>query len=121
LSVRQARRAIQGGRGGGGAEQGELNELRTRFAELDLPEDVRKNVDRELSRLEKIPSAAAEHGVIRTYLDWLVSLPWNTVTEDNLDLENARAVLDEDHYDLEKVKDRILEHLAVSKLKNDLS
>ena len=82
---------------------------------------MQKTVDRELSRLEKIPSAAAEHGVIRTYLDWLVSLPWNKVTDDNLDLDHARAVLDEDHYDLEKVKDRILEHLAVSKLKNDLS
>jgi ATP-dependent Lon protease len=119
--LRQQLKAIQDELGEGDAEQAELNELRERFAELDLPEDVRKNVDRELSRLEKIPSAAAEHGVIRTYLDWLVSLPWSTVTEDNLDLENARAVLDEDHYDLEKVKDRILEHLAVSKLKNDLS
>jgi ATP-dependent Lon protease len=119
--LRQQLKAIQDELGEGDAEQAELNELRERFAQLDLPEDVRKNVDRELSRLEKIPSAAAEHGVIRTYLDWLVSLPWNTATEDNLDLQNARAVLDEDHYDLEKVKDRILEHLAVSKLKNDLS
>jgi len=119
--LRQQLKAIQDELGEGDADQAELNELRTRFAELDLPEDVRKSVDRELSRLEKIPSAAAEHGVIRTYLDWLVSLPWNQVTEDNLDLANARAVLDEDHYDLEKVKDRILEHLAVSKLKNDVS
>ena len=119
--LRQQLKAIQDELGEGDAEQAELNELRERFAALDLPEDVRKNVDRELSRLEKIPSAAAEHGVIRTYLDWLVSLPWSTVTEDNLDLANARAVLDEDHYDLEKVKDRILEYLAVSKLKNDLS
>jgi len=119
--LRQQLKAIQDELGEGDAEQAELNELRERFAELELPEEIRKTVDRELSRLEKIPSAAAEHGVIRTYLDWLVSLPWNTVTEDNLDLEHARAVLDTDHYDLEKVKDRILEHLAVSKLKNDLS
>ena len=119
--LRQQLKAIQDELGEGDAEQAELNELRTRFDELELPEDVRKSVDRELSRLEKIPSAAAEHGVIRTYLDWLVSLPWNQLTEDNLDLEHARAVLDEDHYDLEKVKERILEHLAVSKLKNDLS
>src|SRR2546423_2257775 len=119
--LRQQLKAIQDELGESDAEQAELNELRTRFAELELPEEVQKSVERELSRLEKIPSAAAEHGVIRTYLDWLVSLPWNTVTEDNLDLENARAVLDADHYDLEKVKDRILEHLAVSKLKNDLS
>jgi ATP-dependent Lon protease len=119
--LRQQLKAIQDELGEGDAEQAELNELRARFAEMELPEEVQKTVDRELSRLEKIPSAAAEHGVIRTYLDWLVSLPWNKVTEDNLDLENARAVLDADHYDLEKVKDRILEHLAVSKLKNDLS
>jgi ATP-dependent Lon protease len=119
--LRQQLKAIQDELGEGDADQAELNELRQRFAELDLPEDAQKTVDRELSRLEKIPSAAAEHGVIRTYLDWLVSLPWNKVTEDNLDLEHARGVLDEDHYDLEKVKDRILEHLAVSKLKNDLS
>jgi ATP-dependent Lon protease len=119
--LRQQLKAIQDELGEGDADQAELNELRTRFAEMELPEDVQKSVDRELSRLEKIPSAAAEHGVIRTYLDWLVSLPWNKVTEDNLDLEHARAVLDEDHYDLEKVKERILEHLAVSKLKDDLS
>lgn len=119
--LRQQLKAIQEELGEGDADQAELNELRERFAELALPEDVRKTVDRELSRLEKIPSAAAEHGVIRTYLDWLVSLPWSQVTEDNLDLDNARAVLDEDHYDLEKVKDRILEHLAVSKLKNDVT
>ena len=119
--LRQQLKAIQDELGEGDADQAELNELRQRFAELELPEEVRKSVDRELGRLEKIPSAAAEHGVIRTYLDWLVSLPWNKVTEDNLDLENAHAVLDEDHYDLEKVKERILEHLAVSKLKNDLS
>jgi ATP-dependent Lon protease len=119
--LRQQLKAIQEELGEGDADQAEINELRARFGELDLPDDVQKSVDRELSRLEKIPSAAAEHGVIRTYLDWLVSLPWNKVTEDDLDLEHARAVLDEDHYDLEKVKERILEHLAVSKLKNDLS
>src|SRR5207253_2607473 len=68
-----------------------------------------------------LPSAAAEYGVIRTYLDWLLSLPWSETTQDNLDLEHARQVLDEDHYDLEKVKERILEYLAVSKLKNDLT
>jgi len=119
--LRQQLKAIQDELGEGDADAAELNELRARFAEMNLPEDVQKSVDRELSRLEKIPSAAAEHGVIRTYLDWLVSLPWNKVTEDNLDLVHARTVLDEDHYDLEKVKERILEHLAVSKLKNDLS
>src|SRR5205807_436347 len=92
-----------------------------RFDEMQLPEDVRKAVERELGRLEKLPSAAAEYGVIRTYLDWLVTLPWDRTTEDNLDLDNARRVLDEDHYDLEKVKDRILEYLAVAKLRNQVS
>ncbi len=119
--LRQQLKAIQEELGEGDPDQAELNDLRARLDELDLPEDVRKAADRELGRLEKLPSAAAEHGVIRTYLDWLVSLPWNKTTEDNLDLDHARRVLDQDHYDLEKVKDRILEHLAVSKLKNDLS
>src|SRR5262249_8708333 len=76
-------------------------------------------VDRELARLEKLPSASAEYGVIRTYLDWIATLPWNKTTQDNLDLERAREILDEDHYDLEKVKERIIEHLAVSKLRQD--
>jgi ATP-dependent Lon protease len=119
--LRQQLKAIQDELGEGDSEQAEVNELRARLDELELPEEIRKAADRELGRLEKLPSAAAEYGVIRTYLDWLVTLPWNTTTEDNLDLNNARQVLDEDHYDLEKVKERILEHLAVSKLKNDLS
>ena len=74
-----------------------------------------------MKRLERLPPAAAEYGVIRTYLDWILSLPWNETTEDNLDLDHAREILDEDHFDLEKVKERIIEYLAVSKLKNDLS
>jgi ATP-dependent Lon protease len=119
--LRQQLKAIQEELGEGDAEQAEVNELRTRFAELDPPEEARKAADRELARLEKLPPAAAEYGVIRTYLDWLVSLPWNKTTPDNLDLERAKRVLDEDHFDLEKVKERILEYLAVSKLKNDLS
>ena len=119
--LRQQLKAIQEELGEGDAEQAEINELRGRFDEMDLPEDVRKAVDRELSRLEKLPSAAAEYGVIRTYVDWLVSLPWGTTTDDNLDLKHARQVLDEDHYDLEKVKDRIIEFLAVAKLRNEVS
>jgi ATP-dependent Lon protease len=119
--LRQQLKAIQEELGEGDAEQAEINELRSRFDELELPEEARKAADRELARLEKLPSAAAEYGVIRTYLDWLVTLPWNRATPDNLDLEQAKRVLDEDHFDLDKVKDRILEHLAVSKLKNELS
>jgi ATP-dependent Lon protease len=119
--LRQQLKAIQDELGEGDPEQAELTELRQRAAEVELPEDARKAVDRELARLEKLPSAAAEHGVIRTYLEWILSLPWDKTTEDNLDLEQARKVLDEDHYDLDQVKDRIIEYLAVSKLKNDLS
>jgi ATP-dependent Lon protease len=119
--LRQQLKAIQDELGEGDEQQAELAELREQIEEKDLPEDVRKAVDRELARLEKLPPAAAEYGVIRTYLDWILTLPWSETTEDNLDLVRARTVLDEDHYDLEKVKDRILEYLAVSKLKNDLS
>jgi ATP-dependent Lon protease len=119
--LRQQLKAIQDELGEGDAEQAEVNELRERLGALDLPEEVRKAADRELARLEKLPSAAAEYGVIRTYLDWIATLPWNVVTQDNLDLERARRILDEDHFDLEKVKERVVEHLAVSKLRNDAS
>jgi ATP-dependent Lon protease len=119
--LRQQLKAIQDELGEGDAEQAEVNELRERIDEANLPEDVDKAARRELARVEKLPSAAAEYGVIRTYLEWILTLPWNETTNDNLDLDNARSVLDEDHYDLEKVKDRILEFLAVGKLKQDLS
>jgi ATP-dependent Lon protease len=119
--LRQQLKAIQDELGEGDDQQAEINELRERIEEKNLPEEARKAADRELARLEKLPPAAAEYGVIRTYVDWILSVPWNETTEDNLDLAHAREVLDEDHYDLEKVKDRILEYLAVSKLKNDLS
>jgi ATP-dependent Lon protease len=119
--LRQQLKAIQEELGEGDPEAAEVNELRSRFESMEVPEEVRKAVDRELGRLERLPPAAAEYGVIRTYLDWIASLPWNETTEDNLDLANAKQVLDEDHFDLEKVKERILEHLAVSKLKNETS
>src|SRR5471032_2489157 len=86
-----------------------------------MPEDVKKAADRELDRLSKVPTASPEYSVIRTYLDWLVQLPWSKSTEEQLDIAHARKVLDEDHYDLEKVKDRIVEYLAVGKLKKKLS
>jgi ATP-dependent Lon protease len=119
--LRQQLKAIQDELGEGDPEQAELKELRDRAAEVALTEEARKAVDRELARLEKLPTAAAEYGVIRTYVEWILSLPWDKTTQDNLDLQQARRILDEDHFDLDKVKERILEYLAVSKLKNDLS
>jgi ATP-dependent Lon protease len=119
--LRQQLKAIQQELGEGDAEQAEVNELRERAAATQLSEEARKVVDRELARLERLPSAAAEYGVIRTYLEWILTLPWESTTEDNLDLDRAREILDEDHFDLDKVKERIIEYLAVSKLKNDLT
>jgi ATP-dependent Lon protease len=119
--LRQQMKAIQEELGEADPEQAEMAELRQRLEALDLPEDIAKAAFRELGRLERLPAAAAEYGVIRTYLDWIVTLPWNVTTTDNLDLVRAREILDEDHYDLEKVKERIIEHLAVSKLRNDPS
>ena len=114
--LRQQLKAIQEELGEADEQQAEINELRQRIEEAGLPEETQKAAERELSRLEKLPPVAAEYGVIRTYLEWLVDLPWSKETEDNLDIGHAREVLDEDHYDLEEVKDRILEYLAVRKL-----
>jgi ATP-dependent Lon protease len=119
--LRSQMKAIQEELGEGDEQQAEIAELRAQIEEANLPEEAEKQARRELDRLAKLPSAAAEYGVIRTYLEWILSLPWNETTEDDLDLEKARKILDEDHYDLEKVKERIIEHLAVSKLKHDLS
>ena len=120
--LRQQLKAIQAELGEADPEQAELAELKERLEALgELPEEVRKAADRELQRLERLPQAAAEYGVIRTYLEWILTLPWGTFTEDNLDLDHAREVLDADHFDLEKVKDRILEYLAVAKLRNEIS
>jgi ATP-dependent Lon protease len=119
--LRQQLKAIQDELGESDPDRAEVDELRERLDGLELPEDVSKAAQRELGRLDRLPSAAAEHGVIRTYLEWILTLPWSATTSDNLDLDAARAVLDEDHYDLDKVKERIVEYLAVSKLKNDLT
>lgn len=117
--LREQMKAIQAELGEEDEQQAEINELRARIEEAELPETALQAAERELSRLEKLPPAAAEHGVIRTYLEWLVDLPWSKETEDNLDIEHAREVLDTDHYDMEKIKDRILEYLAVRKLNPD--
>jgi ATP-dependent Lon protease len=117
--LREQLKAIQRELGEEDETQAEVNELRERIAAAELPEHAQKAADRELTRLERLPSAAAEYGVIRTYLEWLVELPWSVSTEDDLDIAHAREVLDADHYDLEKVKDRILEYLAVRSLNPD--
>jgi len=119
--LRQQLKAIQDELGETNPDQAEMKELRERVEAADLPEEARTAAERELGRLERLPSAAAEYGVIRAYLEWIVSLPWKTESEDHLDLERAKQILDEDHYDLEKVKERIIEYLAVSKLKGDVS
>jgi ATP-dependent Lon protease len=119
--LRSQLKAIQEELGEGDEQQVETAELRAQIEEANLPEEAEKQARRELDRLAKLPPAAAEYGVIRTYLEWIISLPWDKTTEDDLDLDKARTILDEDHYDLEKVKERIVEHLAVSKLKHDLS
>jgi ATP-dependent Lon protease len=117
--LREQLKAIQRELGEEDETQAEINELRRQIEEASLPDEVHTAAQRELSRLERLPPAAAEYGVIRTYLEWIVSLPWSKWTEDNLDMPHARRVLNRDHYDIEKVKDRILEHLAVRKLKPD--
>lgn len=97
----------------------EIAELRRRLEEANLPAEARQEAERELSRLERMPPGAAEYTVARTYLDWILDLPWHNSTVDNLDMARARQVLDEDHYDLERIKERIVEYLAVRKLRQE--
>ncbi|HEX5167119.1 MAG TPA: endopeptidase La [Thermomicrobiales bacterium] len=104
---------------GEGEEGSELADLHRRVDEAGLPAEARREADRELGRLASIPQASPEYGIIRTYLDWMLSLPWNTLTGGTIEIERARHVLNEDHYDLEKIKDRILEYLAVRKLRQE--
>jgi ATP-dependent Lon protease len=113
--LRQQLKAIQDELGEG--EKTEIQELRARLTAAKLPEDIVKVAERELDRLERMTPASPEYQMIRTYFDWLLDVPWATMTEDRLDPVAARAVLDEDHYDLDKVKERIVEYLAVQKLK----
>ena len=109
--LRQQLKAIQEELGEADEIQAEITELREQLGAIQLPEEVRKQVDRELARLERLQPAMAEYGVVRGYLEWIAALPWDKSTEDNLDLKHARKVLDEDHYDIEQVKERILEFL----------
>jgi ATP-dependent Lon protease len=119
--LRQQLRAIQEELGEVDPQQAETNELRSKIEAASMPPDVKKAADRELDRLSKVPQASPEYSVIRTYLDWLVTLPWKAETTDHIDIKAAREILDEDHYDLEKIKDRIIEYLAVGKLKKKLT
>jgi ATP-dependent Lon protease len=117
--LRQQMRAIQKELGEGDPRAAEIEELRAKLEEAKLPEQAHKAAEQELERLRIIPPESAEHSVVRTYIEWLVNLPWAISTTDNLDIPHARGILDEDHFDLEKIKDRILEFLAVRKLKSD--
>ncbi len=119
--LRQQMKAIQKelGEDGGGGEKAEAAQLRERLETADLPDDVRKEAERELRRMEQLPQAAPDYHVIRTYLEYVLELPWRRSSEEKLDLEEARKILDEDHYGLEEIKERILESLAVIKLRPD--
>ncbi|SEM66496.1 endopeptidase La [Paenibacillus sp. OV219] len=114
--LREQMKAIQKELGEKEGRAGEAEELRTQMAESGIPEKVKEKVEKEIDRLEKMPSTSAEGGVIRNYIDWLLSLPWNKRTEDDLDVNRAEGILNEDHYGLEKPKERVLEYLAVQQL-----
>ncbi len=114
--LRQQLRAIQEELGEGDDVQREIDELRDQLDALPLPEEARRASDRELRRLAAIPTASPEHGVVRGYLEWIVALPWEATDEEPIDLSLAQDILDGDHFGLEQVKDRILEHLAVLSL-----
>jgi len=114
--LRQQMRAIQQELGEKNPEQAEVDLLRERLEKADLPDEIRKELERELGRLEKLPSSSPEHNVLRSYIDLVLELPWNVYTQDNLDIGHARQVLDDDHFGLKEVKERILEHLGVLKM-----
>jgi len=118
--LREQLKAIQKELGDLDERQEEINEFRKRFEEAKMPEKVQKEVDKQLKRLEKMHPDSAEASTVRTYLEWMVELPWSKSTKDNLDIKAASKVLNQDHYDLEKVKERILEYLSVRKLKEKM-
>jgi ATP-dependent Lon protease len=118
--LRQQLKAIKEELGEMGEEEEELDELAERLKKAGLPPEVEKVANKELNRLKTIPAASSEYTVARTYLDWIADLPWSKQSEDNLDIDNARKILDTDHHGIQKVKKRILEYLAVRKLKNDM-
>ncbi|MDD5747887.1 MAG: endopeptidase La [Actinomycetota bacterium] len=117
--LREQLKAIQKELGELDEKSMEIKEIKEAIEKSGMPEEARKEAERELERLENMPQAAAEYTVARTYLDWMVNLPWKESTEDNLDVKRAARILDEDHYDLERVKERIIEYLAVRNIKKD--
>ena len=117
--LREQLKAIQRELGEADEQSVEVDEFRKKIEDAGMPEEAAKQANRELERMARLPSASAEYGVIRTYLDWLVTLPWSKITADNLDIAHARQVLDEDHFGLKDVKNRILEFLAVRKLRQE--
>ncbi len=118
--LREQLKAIQQELGELDEKSSEIKELREKLESLNLPPEVRKEAEKEIERLSRLSPNSFEYPIIRNYLDWIIELPWNVSTEDNLDIDLAKKILDEDHYDLEKVKERILEYLAVYKLKRDI-
>jgi len=117
--LREQMRVIQNELGESDPHLQETNELREQIAKVELPDEVRERADKELARLSGMPPSAPEVGVIRTYLDWILALPWSTITADNLDIVRAQKILDDTHYGLPKAKERILEHIAVHQLAPD--
>src|SRR6266702_4587295 len=117
--LREQLKAIQRELGEESEEQATVNELRRKIDEAKMPEEALKEANRELARLEKLPTVSPEYSIIRTYLELLASLPWDKSTGEKIDVPHAREVLDTDHYDLEKIKERILEYLAVRRLKEE--
>lgn len=118
--LREQIKAIQKELGDADERMAEVEELRSKLSKLDLAEEVEEKILKEIDRLAKMPPLAAEAAVVRNYIDWMLSLPWNTLTEDRLDVKAAEAILNEDHYGLDKVKERILEYLAVCQLTKEL-
>ncbi|WP_124727059.1 endopeptidase La [Staphylospora marina] len=114
--LREQMKAIQKELGEKEGRSAEVEELRALLEKLEAPDSVKDKISREIDRLEKIPTSSAEGGVVRTYIEWLLELPWQKETEDDLSLDRAQKILDEDHYGLEKVKERVLEYLAVRKM-----
>src|SRR5437773_11190081 len=117
--LRQQMKAIQQELGEGNEVQEEIDQYRKKIKKAKMPQEVTEEAERQLGRLERMHPDAAETATLRNYIDWMVSLPWSKSTKDNLDLKKAQKILDEDHYGLEKIKERIVEHLAVRKLKKD--